>query len=160
MFMYLIVVISKLCLCIPIPLTSLPFYRSKKPFFSWYSLRYFLGAPPCSWWSWWRSLGQLRTQGSKADRGRPAMLHLPARRGAHLTSHSSPPSIQGKPSPCSGHQAQSCDLRWQEGVNDEHDRLGAGVKVQLDLSIFASKIQIQHPDSIIWRHFQLLIGRL
>lgn len=61
---------------------------------------------------------------------------------------------------CSGHQAQSCNLSWQEGMNDENNWLWAGMKVQLNLSIFASKIQIQHPDSIIWRHFQLFIRRL
>lgn len=32
---------------------------------------------------------------------------------------------------CSGHQAQSCNLSWQEGMNDENNWLWAGMKVQL-----------------------------
>lgn len=42
-----------------------------------------------------------------------------------------PSSSQEKQPRYSGHQAQSCDLSWQEGMNDENNRLGTGVKVQL-----------------------------
>lgn len=41
---------------------------------------------------------------------------------------------------CSGHQAESCNLSRQEGMNDENNRLRAGMKVQLKLSFFASEI--------------------
>lgn len=47
----------------PIALTSLPFYCSKKPVFFWKPSWCFLGAPPCRWWSWQRSLGQFRGLG-------------------------------------------------------------------------------------------------
>lgn len=54
--------------------------------------------------------------------------------------HCNLPVLWHKSPLCSGHQAQSCNLSRQEGMDDENDRLGARVKVQLNLSFFASKV--------------------
>lgn len=47
---------------------------------------------------------------------------------------------KGWPPRCSGHQAQPCDFSRQEGMDDENNWLGAGMEVQRNLSVFASKV--------------------
>jgi len=127
---------ARLCIYFHLPSPLYPSTVLKSPFSFWYSSWCFLGGPPCHQWSWQRSLGQVRglgdpklTVASQMVRAHGVPCHQPSFSLRQVT-----------PLLCSGHQAQSCDLRRQEGVNDENNRLGAGMKVQLNLSIFASKI--------------------
>lgn len=51
--------------------------------------------------------------------------------------------------PLSCQEAESLDLCRQEGVDDEDYGLGAGMKVQLNLGLGASKVEEHHANSII-----------
>lgn len=118
----------------PFALTLLPFYCSRKPVFFWYSSWCFLVLPSPTpvvgeadreVWGSGEDSG-IQSRPWYATPGAPFTVSDGTRRGRNH-----PPFLEGKPPLGSGHQAQSCDLRREEGVNDENNWLGAGMKVQL-----------------------------